>query len=140
MCTMFLCFFSSRRRHTRCALVTGVQTCALPIYGHAGVTVQTLPFGDIWLRDTGPIAVSNGQMRALVDFEFNGWGGSYDMPGDKDIGALLAAQVEMPCAKGHWIFEGGAVDNDGTGLAVTTRSAEHTSELQSLMRSSYAVF
>src|SRR3546814_8828686 len=29
--TMFCCFFSSRRRHTRCALVTGVQTCALPI-------------------------------------------------------------------------------------------------------------
>src|SRR3546814_526257 len=27
-------FFSSRRRHTRCALVTGVQTCALPIYVH----------------------------------------------------------------------------------------------------------
>src|SRR3546814_2929735 len=29
-------FFSSRRRHTRCALVTGVQTCALPITGPAG--------------------------------------------------------------------------------------------------------
>src|SRR3546814_16642503 len=29
-CLVF--FFSSRRRHTRCALVTGVQTCALPIY------------------------------------------------------------------------------------------------------------
>src|SRR3546814_2413909 len=28
----FVFFFSSRRRHTRCALVTGVQTCALPIY------------------------------------------------------------------------------------------------------------
>src|SRR3546814_4890286 len=28
---MYVCFFSSRRRHTRCALVTGVQTCALPI-------------------------------------------------------------------------------------------------------------
>src|SRR3546814_7835108 len=27
-------FFSSRRRHTRCALVTGVQTCALPIFPH----------------------------------------------------------------------------------------------------------
>src|SRR3546814_8342303 len=27
-----ICFFSSRRRHTRCALVTGVQTCALPIF------------------------------------------------------------------------------------------------------------
>src|SRR3546814_6788471 len=29
---MFVFFFSSRRRHTRCALVTGVQTCALPIF------------------------------------------------------------------------------------------------------------
>src|SRR3546814_16671344 len=29
---MYFFFFSSRRRHTRCALVTGVQTCALPIF------------------------------------------------------------------------------------------------------------
>src|SRR3546814_17232102 len=32
-CVYFVFFFSSRRRHTRCALVTGVQTCALPISG-----------------------------------------------------------------------------------------------------------
>src|SRR3546814_12036156 len=47
--TLFLLslfFFSSRRRHTRCALVTGVQTCALPIsaraigYGIAGLRVD----------------------------------------------------------------------------------------------------
>src|SRR3546814_10765581 len=31
LCVSFSFFFSSRRRHTRCALVTGVQTCALPI-------------------------------------------------------------------------------------------------------------
>src|SRR3546814_15517614 len=31
LCLWCLFFFSSRRRHTRCALVTGVQTCALPI-------------------------------------------------------------------------------------------------------------
>src|SRR3546814_8167853 len=37
ICVMF--FFSSRRRHTRCALVTGVQTCALPISG--GIAVHT---------------------------------------------------------------------------------------------------
>src|SRR3546814_2162179 len=37
MCSVSLIsfFFSSRRRHTRCALVTGVQTCALPIYRYA---------------------------------------------------------------------------------------------------------
>src|SRR3546814_19569608 len=34
-CVFF--FFSSRRRHTRCALVTGVQTCALPISGIGSV-------------------------------------------------------------------------------------------------------
>src|SRR3546814_6050250 len=34
MASVFFCF-SSRRRHTRCALVTGVQTCALPIYATA---------------------------------------------------------------------------------------------------------
>src|SRR3546814_5025982 len=33
MCSCDAFFFSSRRRHTRCALVTGVQTCALPIFG-----------------------------------------------------------------------------------------------------------
>src|SRR3546814_9489200 len=35
---MLFFFFSSRRRHTRCALVTGVQTCALPIYRPFGTT------------------------------------------------------------------------------------------------------
>src|SRR3546814_5473658 len=35
LCVFVFFFFSSRRRHTRCALVTGVQTCALPIWlGH----------------------------------------------------------------------------------------------------------
>src|SRR3546814_8158493 len=32
-------FFSSRRRHTICALVTGVQTCALPIFGHCRLSL-----------------------------------------------------------------------------------------------------
>src|SRR3546814_5175126 len=38
---VYLSFFSSRRRHTRCALVTGVQTCALPISG-CGVGIEAL--------------------------------------------------------------------------------------------------
>src|SRR3546814_2185100 len=35
-------FFSSRRRHTRCALVTGVQTCALPIYVTIGSDIYDM--------------------------------------------------------------------------------------------------
>src|SRR3546814_3097658 len=43
-------FFSSRRRHTRCALVTGVQTCALPIYEvfkHADFTGDSLKLSQL---------------------------------------------------------------------------------------------
>ncbi len=85
-----------------------------------GVIVEIEQHGDVWLRDTGPICVSNGHDRALVDFGFNGWGGKYLMPGDEDIGARLAAQAGLPLRTAPWIFEGGAVDTDGTGLFVTT--------------------
>src|SRR3546814_6922615 len=39
-------FFSSRRRHTRCALVTGVQTCALPISWSAYINRNQLSWSD----------------------------------------------------------------------------------------------
>src|SRR3546814_9434049 len=41
----FVCFFSSRRRHTRCALVTGVQTCALPIFSRSDIEWVQVPAG-----------------------------------------------------------------------------------------------
>lgn len=85
-----------------------------------GVAIVVQKLGDVWLRDTAPIAVLRGSERALVDFGFNGWGGKYQMPGDEDIGARLAASTGFPTSTQHWVFEGGAVDTDGTGLFVTT--------------------
>src|SRR3546814_10014176 len=41
--SLCFCFFSSRRRHTRCALVTGVQTCALPICPDSGRLMMKPP-------------------------------------------------------------------------------------------------
>src|SRR3546814_10103108 len=41
--SVFLFFFSIRRRHTRCALVTGVQTCALPILAGIGKRRHAVP-------------------------------------------------------------------------------------------------
>lgn len=85
------------------------------------VEVLHLPFGDIWLRDTGPLGIIAADgTRALVDFDFNGWGGKYLMPGDEDIGARIAAITGLPCQHVPMIFEGGAIDTDGTGLFVTT--------------------
>src|SRR3546814_15865143 len=54
-------FFSSRRRHTRCALVTGVQTCALPISDNLGVFVkankQRLAADVVLISDTAMISL-----------------------------------------------------------------------------------
>src|SRR3546814_1244324 len=101
-------FLSSRRRHTRCALVTGVQTCALPIL--AGVQ---------------EVGVGIGR-RAL----------------DEDEVALRLhlqhlARLQAPDLL---VVEGQVEDAGHLDEAVVARSEEHTSELQSLMRISYAVF
>jgi len=87
----------------------------------AAVEVVHMPFGDIWLRDTAPIGiVAADGSRALADFSFNGWGGKFEMPGDEDIGARLAATTGLPCRQVPMILEGGAIDTDGTGLFATT--------------------
>ena len=83
-------------------------------------TVIEQAFGDIWLRDTGPIVLGAGSERRAQGFGFNGWGGKYDLEGDDSIGERLAASASLPYAKADWILEGGAVDGDGSGLFVTT--------------------
>ncbi|HEY0013459.1 MAG TPA: agmatine deiminase family protein [Allosphingosinicella sp.] len=83
-------------------------------------TVVQQPFGDIWLRDTGPIVLKGAGARAAHSFGFNGWGGKYELPGDDTIGLRLAETAGMDARRFGWILEGGAIDVDGTGLAVTT--------------------
>src|SRR3546814_18028496 len=59
----FVFFFSSRRRHTRCALVTGVQTCALPIFRHG---LQASGYGNSAGQMELP-STDVGQARAEVE-------------------------------------------------------------------------
>src|SRR3546814_1866626 len=95
-----LVFFSSSRRHTRCALVTGVQTCALPIWCR-------LPSPPIrTTRITSPPSATGP--------------GIFYSPGT-ETQPIAVARRTAPIRSAH-------------------RSEEHTSELQSLMRISYAVF
>jgi agmatine deiminase len=82
--------------------------------------VITEPFGDIWLRDTGPIIVKGPGPTGALSFGFNGWGGKYNLPGDDTIGRRLGEGAGFHVRRADWILEGGAIDVDGTGLAVTT--------------------
>jgi agmatine deiminase len=73
-------------------------------------------FGDIWLRDTGPI-FAGGQANA---FRFNGWGGKYELEHDDTVAAQIAAASGTPLAVNDFILEGGALDHDGEGTILTT--------------------
>src|SRR3546814_2676245 len=133
---LFFFFFSSRRRHTRCALVTGVQTCALPIWTNAGFFHQRS-------RRTRQQCLS-----ALVRFLL--YGGLHATPLNKfgrrnkgqdvdSTSGLCGAACGEP--QRHACFLG-FVDYHQicTHFGKLRRSEEHTSELQSLMRISSAVF
>src|SRR3546814_1656880 len=98
-------FFSSRRRHTRCALVTGVQTCALPISCCVPGVGRCRADAGIGERRARRIQA----WRSVVGRHFG------------SIGVAAATRCRRVRS-----LEG--------------RSEEHTSELQSLMRISYAGF
>src|SRR3546814_4537289 len=106
-------FFSSRRRHTRCALVTGVQTCALPISGSIRCDGA---------RARLSLAGQSGQERLDLSIDATG-----HYVADARIAEPDPALEPTLSALGFVRVPGG-------------RSEEHTSELQSLMRISYAVF
>src|SRR3546814_3628288 len=101
--------FSSRRRHPRCALVTGVQTCALPIY-----VLSCL--------DLAQQLGSNAADAVVMDFH------------NLDFAFGVHNESAAQC---NTFF----LDQDfKVACQNVGRSEEHTSELQSLMRISYAVF
>src|SRR3546814_8380234 len=113
---MILFFFSSRRRHTSCALVTGVQTCALPISLRAGVPeaiAQCAAAGVRVVMITGDYPATAQAIAAQAGIASDG-----AMTGDQ-ISALSDTELAEQAKE---------------------RSEAHTSELQSLMRISYAVF
>src|SRR3546814_6109996 len=116
-------FFSSRRRHTRCALVTGVQTCALPIY-------VTMTLGTAANVSTGAL---NLDASTTLAFELASEGAN-------GVINTSSADLNGATVKAVFLDAGQPVSQSYRIINWEGRSEEHTSELQSLMRISYTVF
>jgi len=78
-------------------------------------------YGDIWLRDTGPIFARSETDPIALRFKTNSWGGKYDLPDDATVGDVVANFAKTPIRRFDFVLEGGAVDHDGEGTILTTR-------------------
>lgn len=76
-------------------------------------------FGDIWLRDTGPIFRAGSTTAAA--FRFNGWGGKYELEHDDTVADQIGAHAGAALERHDFVLEGGALDHDGAGTVLTTR-------------------
>lgn len=84
--------------------------------------LHVVPFGDSWLRDTAPVWVTGAAGEPMsVCFRFNGWGEKYVMPNDDQVSAAIAQIVGYPTVKVPLVLEGGSIDTDGEGTALTTK-------------------
>ena len=89
-----------------------------------GVSVRfhEIEFDDIWMRDIAPVFVrSNGGLTG-VRLRFNGWGGKWEHTRDSAGAPKVARAAGVPLFEVPLFLEGGALEFDGEGTCLTTRS------------------
>jgi len=82
-------------------------------------------YNDTWVRDYGPLSLEIDGKSALADFKFNGWGGKYEASLDNGVTKFLHSKGYLGASKllsYDYELEGGAIESDGAGTILTTKS------------------
>ena len=97
--------------------VAGVNLSAIEIFMH--------PTNDVWCRDYGPAYVVNPDAKdkkAVVNWEFNAWGGKYPSELDNQISDMIASYFKLPVYYPGIVMEGGSVEFNGNGAILTSKA------------------
>ena len=79
---------------------------------------------DVWVRDSGPIFLVNdaGEL-AISAWNFNGWGERYPYKKDRFVPSAVSEELSLPLFTGPITLEGGAIEVNGKGTLIATRSS-----------------
>lgn len=95
----------------------------LPALGLNGVTEVAVETNDTWIRDYGPLTLSDGTSTLMADFRFNAWGQKFASNLDNQVNRRLAEAGLLPaplCCHKDFVLEGGSIESDGCGTLLTT--------------------
>ena len=88
------------------------------------VDFHIIPTNDVWARDNGPIFVVNddGDI-AITNWGFNGWGGRFPYELDNKVPTAIGTQLDIPVFDVPMVLEAGAVDVNGKGTFLATKTS-----------------
>lgn len=103
---------------------SGSAARARSLCGSTVTVVTTIPVDDCWMRDSGPVFRADGAGGLdAVGLNFNGWGNKQTHSKDALVAGRIASYVGVPFTAAGLVGEGGAVEQDGAGTLMATRSS-----------------
>ncbi len=83
--------------------------------------VFRIPLNDTWVRDFGPISITENGLNKNLNFTFNGWGLKFSANFDNQINTRLhELGILENLSKQNLVLEGGSIDSNGQNLLLTT--------------------
>lgn len=103
---------------------SGSAAKARQMCGPTVTVISSIPVDDCWMRDSGPVFRTDGSGGLdTVGLNFNGWGNKQTHAKDALVAERVAAYVGVPFTYADLVGEGGAIEQDGAGTLMATRSS-----------------